>query len=316
MVLNRSHIPWFLLTLLLSLAIAVGYYARFHPDWLPFAVTLPAWLKDGGVQRQTIGGTRIGLLYGTIGFLIFVFAVALGGRKKKPTWPLGRVETWVKAHIWMTILTIPLVGYHCGWAWGSPHTTWLLLFYITVMLSGFFGLAMQQFMPKLMKDRLPREIVYDQISSIRQHLVESAQRLKKECTPDNLATVGKSRTAPVVATEYASDDRLAEEAIVAFLDELAIPYLKMGRGTKHKLGTPRDSDSAFRQLKLDVTPKFLPRVEELEAWCTERRQTDLQTTLHRWLHGWLLVHVPVSLILIVITLWHAIVAVRLFIVKP
>ena len=43
---------------------------------------------------------------------------------------------------------------------------------------------------------------------------------------------------------------------------------------------------------------------------------DIQTRLQHWLHGWLLIHVPVSMLLIVVTLWHAIVAVRLFIVNP
>ena len=43
---------------------------------------------------------------------------------------------------------------------------------------------------------------------------------------------------------------------------------------------------------------------------------DIQARLQYWLHGWLLIHVPFSLLLIVVTLWHAIVAVRLFIVQP
>jgi hypothetical protein len=31
----------------------------------------------------------------------------------------------------------------------------------------------------------------------------------------------------------------------------------------------------------------------------------LQTKLHHWLHGWLLIHVPFSFALLVFTFWHA-----------
>jgi hypothetical protein len=69
-------------------------------------------------------------------------------------------------------------------------------------------------------------------------------------------------------------------------------------------------------MKLAVDPAWLARVEDLQSWVDERRRMDLQTKLQHWLHGWLLIHVPFSMGLIVITLWHAIVAVRLFIVQP
>jgi hypothetical protein len=34
------------------------------------------------------------------------------------------------------------------------------------------------------------------------------------------------------------------------------------------------------------------------------RQFDRQERLHRWLHGWLLVHLPLSIVLIVLMLVH------------
>lgn len=319
MVINRTHIPWFLFTLLASLAVAAGYCARFCPQYLPFSFTLPTWLQDTGMPRNTVGGTRVGLLYGTLGFAIFLFAAMLGVRKKKPLWRIGRVETWLKAHIWLTILTIPLVGFHCGWTWGSPHTTWLLIFYIIVMASGFFGLAMQQFMPELMKERLPREVVFEQIPNIRKRIHEAAEELRADCTPPDPTNPGKAvagRASLAGLTEIPPEDKASAEAILTFLNEEASPYLEARRGHNYRLANQRESDMAFRQLKLNVTPKWLPRVEDIQAWCDERRTMDIQTTLQHWLHGWLLIHVPVSIFLIVITLWHAIVAVRLFVVQP
>jgi hypothetical protein len=311
MVINRSHIPWFIFSVIVTVLIAIGYAARFHPEWLPFAVTLPAWLRDATPYRNTVGGTRIGLLYGTAAFVIFIFAVLLGARKKKPLWRLGRVEFWLRAHIWLTLLTIPLVGFHCGWHWGSPHTTWALLLYIAVMASGIFGLAMQQFLPGFMKERLPREVVFEQIPNIRRRAIESAEQLMKDSAPPAADAKPDPKAVPPTP-----DDLKSAEAIRDFLDDGALDYLRAKKGRGHLLDNPRESDAAFRQLKLSVTPKWLPRVEELQGAVDERRRTDLQTNLQHWLHGWLLIHVPVSMLLIVVTLWHAIVAVRLFIVQP
>jgi hypothetical protein len=311
MVINRSHISWFVMTVGLTLLIAGVYFQRFHPEWMPFPIMLPSWLRDAAPHRNTVGGTRIGLLFGTVAFLIFIFAALLGARKKKPLWRLGRVEFWLRAHIWLTLLTIPLVGFHCGWHWGSSHTTWALLLYIVVMGSGLFGLAMQQFMPAFMKERLPREVVFEQIPNIRRRAIEGAEQLRKDCAPPAVPYKPDSKVTPP-----GPDDVKSAEAIREFLDGGAFEYLRARKGKGHKLENQRESDAAFRHLKLSVTPKWLPRVEELQGGVDERRRTDLQTTLQHWLHGWLLIHVPVSMLLIVVTLWHAIVAVRLFIVQP
>ena len=68
------------------------------------------------------------------------------------------------------------------------------------------------------------------------------------------------------------------------------------------------SDDQFRLLKISVGPEWQAKVEQLQAWCDERRQLDLQTKLQHWLHGWLLVHIPFSIILLIFTAWHAVAA--------
>ena len=40
-------------------------------------------------------------------------------------------------------------------------------------------------------------------------------------------------------------------------------------------------------------------------WCEERRLTDTQVRIQHWLHGWLFVHVPLSFLLLLMTVWHA-----------
>jgi hypothetical protein len=49
---------------------------------------------------------------------------------------------------------------------------------------------------------------------------------------------------------------------------------------------------------------------DLESICEERRQLMVQRRLHRWLHTWLVVHVPLSFALLVLTAVHAVLSLR------
>ncbi len=65
------------------------------------------------------------------------------------------------------------------------------------------------------------------------------------------------------------------------------------------------AEEIFQQLKLRVPASYRPRVEEMQGWCDERRWLDEQTRYQHWLHGWLLLHAPLSFVLILMTAWHA-----------
>jgi hypothetical protein len=186
-------------------------------------------------------------------------------------------------------------------------------------------------MPMVMKERLPREVVFEQIPHIRQRLVEAAEEMDKLLgLTKEAAQLKPVPPALVVATgESASADAVAKGSAVAaapaeidpslvvvreFLLEECLPYLRMHRGERHRLGDQRTSDAVFRLLKLNVLEIWRPKVEDMQDWCDDRRLMDLQLRLHHWLHGWLIVHVPTSFALLLFTAWHAVVAVRFLIV--
>jgi hypothetical protein len=49
---------------------------------------------------------------------------------------------------------------------------------------------------------------------------------------------------------------------------------------------------------------------ELEAACDETRQLRRARQLHRWLHGWLAIHIPASVAVIVLLVLHIVLALR------
>ena len=306
MKIDRSHTPWIIFVALATVAGALAFTANFFPHRLPFPVSLPAFLGTSPPLRHTFGGTPLGLIFGSLAFLIFLFAAALGIRKKKRTWPIGNVQWWLKAHIWLTILTVPLVLFHCGFHVGGWHTTWLMLLYAIVMGSGIIGLVLQQYVPGLMRERLAREVVFEEIPHLRGMLVRAATEMRDDLSDEQSAHTGKMAAGMATASD---PDEQSLSAITRFIDRECIPYLSARRGERHHLGKERTATAAFYTLKLNVDPKWKPRIEQLQKWCDERRMMDLQTRLHHLLHGWLIIHVPASFALLIFTAWHALAAV-------
>ena len=53
-----------------------------------------------------------------------------------------------------------------------------------------------------------------------------------------------------------------------------------------------------------------PVLKDLENICEEEHQLSGQIRIYRWLHAWLLVHVPLSIALLVLGAVHAVMALR------
>jgi hypothetical protein len=270
------------------------YLGNFQPGLLPATFRVPSSLLQNPSDHRSIGGTRFGLVLGTISLGIFVFAALLGVRKKVPFLPVGNVQRWLRGHIWLTLLTIPLILLHSGFRLGSPMTTTLMVLYAIVMVSGIYGLILQHKLPTMMKESLPAEIVFEQIPNVRAQLCAAAEKLQRSLKQQ--ATSGSA----VVAIDVSQ-----EEVLAGFIEQRLLPYLRARRGEKYRLGHTREAEEIFRHLKLRVHEEYQPRVDEMHRWSEERRLTDTQLRMQHWLHGWLLVHVPLSLLLLLMTVWHA-----------
>ena len=296
-VFNRSHVAWAIFVVLATIAASWIYLGNSRPQLLPPEFALPPWLVQKSSEHRSGGGTPVGLIFGTIALGIFVFAALLGVRKKLPFLPVGNVQRWLRAHIWLTLLTIPLILLHSGFRLGGPMTMTLMVLYAIVMVSGIYGLILQHKLPTMMKESLAAEIVFEQIPNMRAQLCAAAEKLLRSLKQQ--ATSGSA----AVATDVSQ-----EEVLAGFIEQRLLPYLRAGRGERYQLGHAREADDIFSRLKLRVDEIYRTRVDEMRRWCDERRLTDTQVRMQFWLHGWLFVHVPLSFLLLLMTVWHAFVA--------
>src|SRR6202011_3720157 len=92
MLIDKTHRPLGFLTLVLFVVSFVIY--------LWYAATQP-----GGAR----GGTFWGLAFGIAGYALMIFEFLLGVRKKVPIWRVGKAQSWMRGHLWLGLLTLPLI---------------------------------------------------------------------------------------------------------------------------------------------------------------------------------------------------------------
>ena len=112
---------------------------------------------------------------------------------------LGRV--WMRAHIWLGFLTVPLIVLHSGFSLGGQLSSLLMILFGIVIVSGIFGLVLQQFLPRLMLERVPAETIYSQIDYVAEQSYWNAEDLIE-------ATCGAAGRRSTVVAAAAAEGRI------------------------------------------------------------------------------------------------------------
>ncbi len=286
-----------------------------HKSWLIASIAiLGVSIFAYGIYRipsssGSMGGTTLGLTFGILGFAFMIFGALLGARKKVPVWRVGRAQTWMRGHLWLGLLSLPLILLHSGFRYGHGLTFALMTLLILVVASGVFGAALQHYMPHVMTREITMETIYEEIGHVRAQLLEEAEELVKAAVaePAKAAAAGASETAETASVAVAED---LNAPLRNFYAEELKPFLENPGGRGHALAKEAQSRSAFVQLRTLVPKALHPTLDDLENICEEERQLTLQSQLHVLLHGWLLLHVPLSLALILLGAVHAVIALR------
>ena len=273
------------------------------------------------------GGSWPGLAYGVAGFAMMLYAGVLGARKKVRVWRLGRAQTWMRGHLWLGLLSLPIIMLHAGLTFGVGLTSALMWLFVVVVVSGVIGAWVQHTLPSRLLRDVPMETIYDQIAHVRSQLLDEADTVVAEaCGKLELETVAPSapdayartargavaQTARAAATALATTDRIdAEESapLREFYMREMRPFVEHP-GPAHPLAEARVAAARFEKVRALVPAFFHAAIVDLENICEEERQLIRQGRLHRVLHAWLLVHVPLSIALLVLAVVHIAVALR------
>jgi hypothetical protein len=294
---------------------------------LSIAVYVPYALNAAEGPR---GGRALGLIFGIVGFAFMLFAALLGARKRVPVWRVGRAQAWMRGHLWLGLLSLPLILFHGGFHFGGTLTRVLMWLLIITVASGVFGAALQHYVPRMMTKDVPLETIYAEIANVRKLLLEEADHeVEAICGSLGLArtsqgqgqraggftamrpmtaTPGGFAVAPATEIVFLSEEEGAPHRRF-YLDEMR-PFLEQPNQHRSRFTDADKARSAFGGLRTLLPLAAHATLEDLQDICDEARQLSRQEQLHRWLHGWLLLHIPLSLALILLGAIHAVMALR------
>jgi hypothetical protein len=311
-----EHRPWYFATLIVTLAATVWYTVT--------SVRAGYWLG---------GGSLPGLTFGIVGGLIVIFEMLLWVRKKYRAVRIGRAKLWMKAHIWLGLLCLPLIVLHSGFRWWGGSLSSVLMFaFLGVIVSGIWGLVLQQYLPRIMYENVPAETIRSQIGHILEGLLEESERVvRMTCGEDEPQTaavaqgadqkksflvIGAVRESGSVQGKFLQTGQVRRvpnsDFLMIFFRETVAPYLraKSGRGTR--LASAKRAGILFQNARTQLDPAAYGALGLLEDACNQRRQFDLQARLHAWLHAWLCVHLPLSLAMFLLMIAHIYYALRYY----
>ncbi len=290
------------------------------------------------VAEGPSGGSTAGLAFAFAGTALIVFECLLSLRKKYPASPIGRTQTWLKAHVWLGLLAFVLILFHTGFEFGQGLARVLMWMFVVITASGGLGLVLQAYIPRRMTETVTRETIYDQIPEVIQALrLEADERVEfltadlgvDEREEEIIRAGGKKfyfdpaqrksaaekveaeRQRRKASPQIAVDEEASRALRAHYLQEIR-PFLSL-RPTafaRRLFPTAAAISAYFHRLRTIMPVASHEVLEDLERVCEERRQLAAQARLHQWLHGWLFVHVPLSMAFLVVTAIHAVISLR------
>ncbi|MEK6674573.1 MAG: hypothetical protein AABZ47_02840 [Planctomycetota bacterium] len=296
MLLNSTHRSWLIATILFLAAGAALYCVEVF--------TSPVGPR---------GDTWIGLTLGVIATAFVLYPAALGIRKKFLVLRIGSITWWMKGHLWLGLASLPFALFHGAFCLGGRLTTILLILLIFVVLTGVIGAALQHFLPRAMTAEIEAEHTYEQLDRVRWNLrLNAYEAVAGVC--GRVAEADEERCRLEAFFEHGPREAKKPETVVGdeslreFYVTTVVPFLCDGSSGRSALRRADQAAFVFDETMVVVDPSRHDVIGDLSAICKHARELNVQAKLHRWLHGWLLLHIPMSAALIVLLAVHAVMA--------
>jgi hypothetical protein len=289
LLIDSTHRRWFLVSAAVS-ALAVAAYLVCD------------WLTPGGLT----GGSTVGLWYGTIGSALMVAAGLLSVHRRLPSRPrYGNRSAWLRAHLWVGTLAGVFLVCHAHARLGGPLTAVLSVVTLLVLATGWLGVLLQHFLPRVLTARVRAEAPYDQLPHLCQVMRRNADLLVDEvCGP--VADAAEAIESTRLAARLAEDGKTQ---LRGFYEKDVRPFFSPSPPRVSPMRNPLQTEARFAKLRqLDGLEEHGKRLDELVTLCEERRQLLEQERLHFWLHSWLAVHIPLSTAVLVLGAVHVVTA--------
>jgi hypothetical protein len=239
------------------------------------------------VRREfTHGGSLVGLIFGTAGYLLILLLAYYGIRKRSYRSRFGTMEQWLQSHIYLGILVLVLLVLHTGGRFNDMIATTTLILVAVVVLSGIAGAIFFVTVPRLLTE-VESNLTVDELS---QQLNQLAR---------NMARLASGRSQPFQRIY----DGLINESLPGWLAGWRLLLSRMRRGSQQSTAdwskllalVGKDEQDALRQMLVFSRQ----RKELLMRLMYQQRYKNI-------LEFWLYIHVPVTIAVIVFGTVHVV----------
>jgi len=231
----------------------------------------PCWDND-----TCTGGASPGIFFGIAGFAGIVFSMFYTLRKDLPRFSMFPLQDWLYGHVVVGTLSLVLVVAHSGFRLNNVVAAIALLFLVITVISGVVGLFLFYLVPR-----------------------KQAQNETSVLLPDDLC-----RRLSRLHEEISEICSGREGVFLRVYNELVIPLYRTEVG---KSAPPLADVSSWAE---DAPPEESERFMNLAVKVEEVHDTLVLLGRHmkfRWIiRGWLMVHIPATIGLLVFTITHLI----------
>ena len=228
-------------------------------------------------------------LTGWVLLAVMAFLALFNVRKKITMLPLGSASTWLQLHVYGGWLVIVIFGEHVGW---SVPTGWLEVtlaaLFVLVAGGGVVGIGLAKFLPPRLTRR-GEEVIFQRIPAFIAELRGEAEDLVLEAA--------KETQSSTITDFYMSQ-------LSSFFDgpQNRLRHLIASRGARFALMNKIDNLQRYlNQQESEYT-------ERLRDLVNKKDELDFHYALNLTLKAWLLVHVPASYSLFILTALHVVAA--------
>ena len=224
------------------------------------------------------GGSPIGLIYGTAGYLLILLLAFYGVRKRWYRSTFGTMEQWLQSHIYLGLLVLVLLSLHTGGRFNDMVAVTTFILAAVVILSGIAGAIFFVTVPRMLTE-VESNLTVDEIS-------QQLNQLGR-----NMARVASGRSAPFIRIY----DGLMKESMPGWLAGWRLLFSRLRR-------KPGQTVSDWSKLLALVGKDEQDSLRQMLVISRQRKELLMrlmyQQRYKNILEFWLYIHVPVTIALI------------------
>lgn len=237
------------------------------------------------IISEVNSGNVWGLSYGTAAAILMVGASLYGARRRMMNlaakFGLGKSFSWVQFHVYGGTLFMLLVLMHSGFRMpNGPLHSWLWIMSVWVTASGLLGIVIQKWVPTMLCSALAIEVIYERIPELIREIRENADSLVSTCSEP---------VKDFYRKKIAASLRSPKPKPIYFVD--------ITGGIQRRL-------KQFDFLRNVLSDKECQKLNRLELMYKSKLEMDAHYTLQKMLRWWLYLHLPASIVLLVLVAIH------------